>query len=203
VLGRSDVPLRSSVRVQRWATGGRVVSKWVSFALSLMLVTLSIGAAADKSGRKAGTQALSLAGKTWSLLVDLPGFKRDDEGTRPDGSGTMIQASNKKTNLVASVFLESRSDLGSTEECKADYWAKASESPLPQSEVQHVTVGSMAAVHWLVREYRGLPLMQKNVNAYLYRDGVCIDVHLSKVQYEPKDEALFTAVLASVRFSDQ
>lgn len=115
----------------------------------------------------------------------------------------MIRASNKKTDLIVSVFLESRPDLDSTEACKADYWGKASKSPIPKSEVQHVTVGSMAAVHWLVREYQGMPVMQKNINAYLFRDGVCIDVHLSKVQYEPKDEALFTTVLTSVRLSDQ
>lgn len=179
------------------------MAKRMSFALSLMLVAIGVSVAAEKSDRKAGTQALSLPGKSWSLLIDLPGFKRDDQGTRPDGSGTMIQASNKKTDLVASVFLESRPDLDSTEACKADYWGKASKSPLPKSEVQHVTIGSMAAVHWLVREYRGLPLMQKNINAYLYRDSVCIDVHLSKVTYESKDEALFTTVLTSVRFSDQ
>lgn len=179
------------------------MTKRMSFALSLIFIAIGVSVADGKPARKAGTQTLSLPDKSWSLLVDLPGFKRDGRRTRPDGSGTMIQASNKKTHLVASVFLESRPDLDSTEACKADYWGKASKSPLPKSEVQHVTVGPMAAVHWLVREYRGLPLMQKHVNAYLYRDGVCIDVHLSKVQYEPKDEALLTAVLTSVRFSDQ
>jgi hypothetical protein len=179
------------------------MARRISFALIVILIAIGVGGAAGKPDRKAGTQTLSLPDKSWSLLVDLPGFKRDEHSTLPDGSGTMIQASNKKTGLVASVFLESRPDLDSTEACEADYWGQASKSPLPKSEVQHVTVGPLAVVHWLVREYLGLPLMQKNVNAYLYRDGVCIDVHLSKVQYEPKDEALFTAVLTSVRFSDQ
>lgn len=179
------------------------MSMRMPLTLGLMLAAIGVGVAADKTDKKAGTQTVSLAGKSWSLLVDLPGFKREEEKTAPDGSVSMFQASNKKTGLIASVWLESDPDLTSTEACKTEYWGKASQSPFPKTDIKQVTVGSMAAVHWTVKEYQGMPLMQKNINAYLYRDGVCIDLHLSKMQYAPKDEPLFDAVLGTVRFSDQ
>lgn len=153
-----------------------------------------------------GTHSLSLPGKNWSLLLDLPGFRLEKEATRPDGSGIMLSASNPQTGVLVSVFLERRPDLGSTDACKIEYWGKwreVAESELQMSDVRHTTSGRMATVHSMVREFEGVPVMNKNVNGYLYHDGVCVDLHVSKVGYQPKDEALFDAVLASVRFSDE
>jgi hypothetical protein len=47
--------------------------------------------------------------------------------------------------------------------------------------------------------FEGRPVRQQNVHAYLFKDGVCIEVHLSKVRDEP-DERLFDTVLRTVRF---
>ena len=171
--------------------------------LLLLVGAPSSTASAGKEKRNKNVESLSLEGATWSLQIDLPRFKIDERATRPDGSGTMIRGGSRKTDVIVSVFLERASDLHSTEECKEHYWSKASKSPLPKSDIEHKSTDSMALVHWVVREYQGIPLMQKNINAYMYRDGVCIDIHLSKVQYEPEDDALFSAVLDSVRYSDE
>ena len=48
----------------------------------------------------------------------------------------------------------------------------------------------------------GRSIRQQNVHAHLFRDGVCMEIHLSKVLYEPDDERLFEAVLRTVRFAD-
>ena len=167
-----------------------------------LIGSLSVPIAGQSTGSE-DTASLSLEGKTWSLLVDLPKFKIEERKTRPDGSGTMIRGASRKTDVVVSVFLERAPNLQSMEECKEYYWGQASRSPLPKSEIKHEVTGSMALVHWLVKEFQGISVMQKNVNAYLYRDGVCVDIHLSKVEYKAADDALFTAVLDSVRYSNE
>lgn len=171
--------------------------------LLLIVGVLTSSTFAKKEKRNKNVESLSLEGTTWSLQIDLPRFKIDEQATRPDGSGTMIRGTSRKTDVTVSVFLERAADLHSTEECKAHYWGKALKSPLPKSDIEHKSTESMALVHWVLREYQGIPLMQKNINAYMYRDGVCIDIHLSKVQYEPADDALFSAVLDSVRYSEE
>lgn len=147
-----------------------------------------------------GTRRLGLAGKSWALVVDLPGFELVDSGSRPDGSGTMIHLARGELNVSAT--LERRPDLLSTEACRADYWKEAAKSPLPKSDIRQLTAGALATVHWFVLEFQGASVRQKHVNAYLFRDGVCIDLHLSKVHHEAEDDKLFTAILGSVRFSD-
>ena len=40
---------------------------------------------------------------------------------------------------------------------------------------------------------------QRHLNAYLARDGVCVDVHLSKVLSKPGEDPQFDAVVDSIR----
>jgi hypothetical protein len=41
-------------------------------------------------------------------------------------------------------------------------------------------------------------LMEKHVNAYLSAGDVCVDVHLSKVLYQPADDVRIRAVVDSI-----
>jgi hypothetical protein len=148
------------------------------------------------------TYSLSLPGKNWSLVVDLPGFTLQKEAARTDGSGTMMMAENLNTDVIISITLESKPDIRSTEACKTYYWNKSAGSPIKKSEIKHVPVGVIASVEWFVQDIMGFPIMQQNINGYQYHDGVCIDIHLSKSAYEPKDKALLSAILQSVRLSD-
>jgi tetratricopeptide (TPR) repeat protein len=171
-----------------------MLRKSTAAALALALLTTHVHASES-------THELALPGKSWSLLIDLPGFEQDRAETRPDGRGVMIQASSREYGVVASVFLESRPDLDSTEACKEDYWRKSARAPLPKSGVKFGAQGALATVHWKLGN-EGDAFQQKHVNAYLYRDGVCVDVHLSKFPAAPSDEKAFAALLDTVRFSD-
>jgi hypothetical protein len=168
-----------------------------------VLLLLAFGSSAHSADKQSKSiTRLSFPGKGWSLLIDLPEFKILEKETRRDKSETMILASNRKTDLVVSVFLESDPEFTSKEQCKDHYWGLASQSPLPKSQVEHVSTESMAIVRFLVKEHEGIP-NQKHTNAYMYRDGVCIDVHLSKAPYAERDSALFATVLQSIRYSDE
>ena len=62
--------------------------------------------------------------------------------------------------------------------------------------------GSMALVRATIPEVTGRSIRQQNIHAHLFRDGVCMEIDLSKVLYQPDDERLFEAVLRTVRFAD-
>ena len=49
---------------------------------------------------------LTLPGKEWSLILDLPGFEREEKETRPDDLGVVKQMVNDKTGLVVTAFIE-------------------------------------------------------------------------------------------------
>ena len=168
----------------------------------VLLVGLTAARTTAELPARTETLELNLAGEPWSLRLDLPAFEVDKRAALPDGSGTMIQVSSPESGVIASAFLERLPDLASVAECKKHYWPRALLSPLPKSRLSHVDTESLALVYWLGEEYKGVPVMQRNVNAYLYRDGVCVDIHLSKVEYRPEDDELFAAILSTARFAD-
>jgi hypothetical protein len=171
----------------------------------LALVLQALGRAREVDPQRtheAGTVSLVLAGKPWALLVDIPGLAVDKGGGLPDGSA-MIQGHNGETGITASIFLQPAPGPGGPAECRAAYFEKALLSPLEKTGVVRSERGAMAIGEYLVPRAEGREVHQKHVNAYLVRDGVWIDVHLSKVAYQPSDQELFERALSSIRYSDR
>ncbi len=60
----------------------------------------------------------------------------------------------------------------------------------------------MALVEYELQGRPGGVADQRVVDAYLFRDGVCIGLHLRKSGFAPEDERLFDATLRSVHFKE-
>jgi hypothetical protein len=162
-----------------------------------MLVASPVGVRAQF-----GTHVLQFPEHAWQLQLDLPGFVLAERRVGPKEPHVMFRASHEETGVIVSAFLERNPDFTSKEQCRAHYWAKLQKSPFTHSDVSLVERGRMAFVRTMVREFQGRPVRRQSVHAHLFRDAVCIEIHLSKVRYEPDDERLFEAVLRTVRFSD-
>jgi len=145
---------------------------------------------------------LTLPGKEWSLILDLPGFEREEKKTRPDDLGVVKQMVNDKTGFVVSAFIEANPESDTAQACKEHYWGQMSRSPFRMTDVRSTEKDGMVLVHWMIPKQRTAPLQQQNINAYLHRDGTCIDVHISKVDSGPQDEPLFAAILKGIRFEE-
>jgi hypothetical protein len=149
-----------------------------------------------------GAYSLRYSDKAWQFRIDLPGFVLDEQWGARSGPWRMFRAHHPGTHVIVSAFLERNPELSSKEQCRELYWAKLQRSPFTYSDVALSARGDMAFVRAMVREMEGLPVRQQNVHAHLFREGTCIEVHLSKVEYQPADDRLFEAVLRTVRFSE-
>jgi hypothetical protein len=171
--------------------------------LALMLCggLLAIPRAEAQPAPPGGHWRLQFSDKSWALLIDLPGFVLDEQWPGRNATRRMIRVHDAETRVIVSAFLERNPELASKEQCRDLYWAKLQKSPFAYSDVAMTSRGSMAIVRAMVAEMQGRSVRQQNVHAHLFRDGVCMEIHLSKVLYEPDDERLFEAVLRTVRFS--
>ena len=142
---------------------------------------------------------MTYPGKRWSLVLDLPGFEFQERATRPDMTGVRVFGSNDSTGVIISVFLERADHEGDARVCRDFYRKKGRGKGLPQKDLRISERGEMALVEYTFGRVKGLDLNQRNVNAYLSHDGVWIDIHLSKVKFEPSDQRLFDVLLDSVR----
>lgn len=148
-----------------------------------------------------GTYALAFPDRKWRLAIDLPGFDIGPASILPDAQGVTLGGPNESTDMMATVFLETARKDRTEVACREDYWKKL-QTNLPQvrQDVRRYQRGDMAILEFVVPEVEGVPIKQKSLNAFLVKDGAWIDVHLSKVNFQPEDQALFERILDSVRF---
>ena len=136
-------------------------------------------------------------GKNWSLLIDLPGFKREK------GMGQYM-GSHPETNVTVSIFLEPAAQPGDSTVCRDYYLNKLKASPAKMDDLATSEKGDMAISQYMIKEMMGLPMDQQHLNAYISKDGIWIDIHLSKMNWqEESDRPAFDAILDSVRFEEK
>jgi hypothetical protein len=150
-----------------------------------------------------GSYALAGQGRNWRLVVDLPGFEIGPPEVTADAQGVSLKGTHPGTGMNVSVFLEPAHEGWTAVDYREDYWQKISTgAPIRRKRVKRTERDGMALLEFLMPELEGIPVRQKSLNAFLVRDGLWIDVHLSKVRFEKEDQKLFKQVLASIRFEE-
>ncbi len=149
------------------------------------------------------TLCLTFPHLSWSLEIEAPNFVLKVKDYNSAGTGTRFFATNEKTGVVMSAYLEKAAKEGDAKECRTYYWDRAKESPWKKDDLKMRESGDIALLEYLVKEIEGRELNQKNLNAYLSKDGYWIDIHLSKVDFKPGEKSLFKDILKNVRLKNK
>jgi hypothetical protein len=72
----------------------------------------------------------------------------------------------------------------------------------PQNVVQS-EIGDVSVLELMVPKYQDMDIRQQNVYAEFVVDGFWVDMHLSKVLYQPAEHKLFERIINSVRFESK
>lgn len=143
---------------------------------------------------------LSLPEKTWALEINVEGFKVQKKILSSDGSAMNIFLSNKATGLNMSVYLEKALKAGDKNTVRDYYWEKEKSSPLEKEDIKMWEFGEMAISEYLIKKVANKKINMKNVNAYLVKEDIWVDIHLSKIEFESTEDKLFKEVLKTVKF---
>ena len=137
--------------------------------------------------------------KSLGLSIDLAGFRIDLDHVKPDGR-RYLMASHPKTGLNVSVTLETVPTQASSQGC-IDQLKLIQKGPLATrgQDVKLDTAGKIPTLEYILHEFEGIRIDQKNVYACLAQKDVYADIHLSKVQFTTADAPLFQSILHSVR----
>ncbi len=154
---------------------------------------LSLGKASGESLK------LSLPSIDWGIEVTSPEFQLIDEAVLPLKSSAKTFASSDSSGLLISIHLEKAETDGGPEACRDFYWSRAKNSPFEKSNLQFSEKRDYATVEYLVKEFQGQEVNQKNLNAYFSNNGYWIDVHVSKMNYKSADKTLFNKAIKSIR----
>jgi tetratricopeptide (TPR) repeat protein len=171
-------------------------------ALLLLVLGSAVALQAQKS-KDTGTLSVSLPGKSWALQVDVQGFRVKVDETKPDGRKYLI-AENDVTGVTLSITMAQVGGSATLDDCwKVLRGRNKANAELNPVDIKESQIGDMAISEFILVEPGGIPLHQKNVFGCLAREDVYADIHLSKVEYTPKDQALFISILQAVHVKDR
>jgi len=145
--------------------------------------------------------SLSLPSISWELEISAQGFIIQDAEIAPSGNAARLQAANKATGMTLSAFLEPAASVGGPRECRDYYWNRMKDSPFKKEQVKMYESVGMPVIEYVVPEYRGVKVNQKNIYAYMVEGGYWIEVHVSKTGTSGAGEDPFVAVLKSIRIN--
>jgi hypothetical protein len=145
--------------------------------LRFALFTLFLVASAACS---AASSVFVVPGEEWGFQFESSPVK-SHRGAFGDGEYQLEVLSSG--GLIATVFVEAAQGKGATpEECRSFYWGLSSVNPAIVAEsVKTEVAGEFEVVSYTVEaEQGGVLYVQPNINFYGYREGKCIDVHISQ-----------------------
>jgi hypothetical protein len=164
------------------------------------LFVLAISCSLVAQGKPDHVVRMSFPDGPGLLVIDV-GATDFQTRLRPDGKEVQMQAFGRKDGLQISAFLQRVTFPASAEKCRDEWWPGTKKSmALRRDDLQEAIVkDGIARVEFIIPEFQGLKVQQKNIHAYLGGGNLCVEVHLSKVLFKQSDQKLFDDELATVR----
>lgn len=173
-----------------------------SFFAAMFALSLCLSLQAQQR-KQQNDMTISFPTKTWTVEVNSPGFLMRAKGKKPDGRYYLF-ANDPRTGVILSVMLE-QSQQADANSCPAYLQQRiqsVSKLGIVATDVKSSESNSLALVEYTIPTMEGKSVQQKNIVACAARDGVFVDIHLSKSQFQQSDEALLMDVLNQVQISN-
>lgn len=136
-----------------------------------------------------------------SVLVDLPGFRMFRPRASAAGDALAVVGEAPASGIVASLILKDAPGLDARA-CRDRDLAELRRAVPGITAVAAADVAGQARLAYEVPAGQGAPAAQRHAHAFLAREGVCVNLHLSKAEPAPGDAERLEAILASLRFDE-
>jgi hypothetical protein len=146
--------------------------------------------------------AARLPGRSWMVLVDLPGFVAFAPRAGAGGESVLVLAQSPETGIATSVVLRPAGGAADAAGCRDGDLARIREAATVE-ELDTASAEGAVRATYAVPEVHGRPLRMIHAHAWLFRDGVCANVHASKVEPDAGDPGRLERILASARFGEE
>ncbi|HEY6002083.1 MAG TPA: hypothetical protein VIV57_04350 [Anaeromyxobacter sp.] len=144
---------------------------------------------------------VEISGKTWAVLVDLPGFRMFKPKRSDDGTGVLVLGQDPSSGMVASVILRPAGGAHDAAGCRDADLPKIRDS----SELLDLRVagpGASARATYAIAAPGSSKVRQEHGHAWLEREGICANVHVSKMAPAAEDAEVMDRILSSARFGE-
>lgn len=145
---------------------------------------------------------VEIRGKPWAVLVDLPGFRMFKPRRSDDGTGVLVLGQDPGSGVVASVILRPAGPARDAAGCRDADLPRIRDAAPELLELRLASSGASVRASYELAAPGAAQVHQEHGHAWLQREGICANVHVSKVAPGPQDAAVMDRILSSVRFGE-
>jgi hypothetical protein len=142
----------------------------------------------------------TVAAAPWTLTLPKDGLVLQQRQLKPDGRAAYFLLIDKKREINISFFIEPAKDCTDSKTCRDMVWKLGNPSwENPQKIVQSEIEG-VSYFEFFMPSFQGVPVKQQHMYAEFVKDCFWVDLHISKVLYEPEEHELFERIIKSIKF---
>jgi hypothetical protein len=173
----------------------------IAAAFDMLRKARHAGGPSDPSATAAAAMRLRYPGRRWSLVVDASGMELDPVVSNDSGTGWRFGGHADEKDLMMSIFFEIATSSDDPKVYRKRYRKKVFKDASVKREKVRQTEHKGMALLWYTNVIEGV-LRQPNVNAFLVRDSVWVDVHLSSTQDIDAAERMFNEFINAIRIEE-
>ncbi|MBZ5508689.1 MAG: hypothetical protein LAO78_24780 [Acidobacteriia bacterium] len=134
-------------------------------------------------------------------LIITPGMKTIQTELRDDDSQLRVKWDSPEHLMTMTAFIQPAEAPGDARVCRDTWWPQTERGIVSLAKIKDKKFrepDGVALVEYTVAKLEKT-INQKHVHAYLAGGDVWAEVHISKVDFKPEDQALFDAILSTLR----
>ena len=136
----------------------------------------------------------------WTLTLPADDFVLAQEQIKPDGRNGYFYVVDEKQHLYISMYIEAVTSCKDSKSCRDVVWKAGNPAWINPQNVIQSEMGDVSYFEFLIPSIQGQPIKQQNMYAEFVVDGFWVDLHISKVLYQPKEHEMFERIVKSVKF---
>ena len=144
--------------------------------------------------------SITVPAAPWTLTLPGESLAFEKQRVKPDGRYGYFLLRDSQNNLMISMFIEPAVKCNSSKECRDMVWKAGNPVWENPQNVILSEIGDVSFFEFFMPSYRGAPLQEQHMYAQFVVDEFWIDLHVSKVLYQPQEHKIFEEVIKSVKF---
>jgi hypothetical protein len=166
----------------------------------MCIVALSAQAAFARSSVDEKRMSFTVPDAPWTMTLPAGDFVLAERKDKSDGTGAYFFLTSEKSHLNVSFYIEPVSDCKDSKSCRD--MVKKLGNPSWEKPKNFVSsqIGDVSYFEFMVPSFRGMQVQQQNMYAEFVADGFWVDMHISKILYQPNEHVLFEELVKAVKF---
>jgi len=167
-------------------------------ALCILLVLCQASATAGASDEE--RIGFTVPAAPWTLTLPKDDIVVEQQQVKPDGRYGYFLMNGEKNEINISFFIEPVKDCKDSKSCRDMVWKLGNPAWEKPQKVVQSEIGDVSYFEFFMPSFRGVPVKQQNMYAEFVKDGFWVDLHISKVLYQPQEHEMFERIIKSIKF---